>query len=70
MPEEDDQTQKPDNAEINSGLFQHSAELREKTAQTNRNLDELRKKAQQLLNPGDKGPDLVPMRYKLYGKPS
>ncbi|RYY53174.1 MAG: hypothetical protein EOO09_18935 [Chitinophagaceae bacterium] len=58
MPEKDDQTQKPDNAEINTGLFRHSAELREKTAQTNRSLDELRKKAQQLLNAGAKGPDL------------
>jgi len=51
MAENIDNKQKPDNAKINKELFQQSLDLKRKTQQINKNLDELRRRAQELLNP-------------------
>ncbi|MES2457924.1 MAG: hypothetical protein V4594_20370 [Bacteroidota bacterium] len=42
---------KPDNAEINQELFQQSAELKKKSIETNKNLEDLKRRTQELLHP-------------------
>lgn len=51
MAENIENEKKPDNAEINKELFQQSSDLKKKTQQTNKNLDELRRRTEELLNP-------------------
>jgi len=56
MAEHDNNQEKPDQAEINKELFQQSAELKKKAAETNKVLDELKEKAQELLRPNQDKP--------------
>lgn len=51
MAENTENGRKPDDAEINKELFQQSADLKKKTEETNKNLDDLRRRAQELLSP-------------------
>ena len=56
MAEQDNNLEKPDQAEITKELLQQSAELKKKTAETNKVLDELKEKAQELLHPDQDKP--------------
>lgn len=51
MAETNENVEKPDNAEINKGLYQQSAALKKKTMETNKNLEDLRRQTQKLLHP-------------------
>jgi len=51
MAENQDNEKKPDHAEISQELFQQSADLKKKTEQTNKNLEELRRRTKALLDP-------------------
>lgn len=55
MAVQDENQKKPDQAEINKELFQQSAELKKKAAETNKALEELKLKAQELLHPDQSG---------------
>lgn len=56
MAEQENNLEKPDQAEITKELLQQSAELKKKTAETNKVLDELKEKAQELLHPDQDKP--------------
>ena len=51
MAEQENNLEKPDQAEITKELLQQSAELKKKAAETNKVLDELKEKARELLHP-------------------
>lgn len=55
MAGQEENQKKPDQAEINKDLFRQSAELKKKVAKTNKALDELKLKAQELLHPDQTG---------------
>lgn len=56
MAEQDSNPEKPDQGEITKELLQQSAELKKKTAKTNKVLNELKEKAQELLHPDQDKP--------------
>ena len=56
MAEQENNLEKPDQAEITKELLQQSAELKKKAAETNKVLDELKEKAQELLHPDQDKP--------------
>lgn len=51
MAEQDNNQEKPGQAETTKELLQQSAELKKKAAETNKVLDELKEKARELLHP-------------------
>jgi len=56
MAEQENNLEKPDQAEITKELLQQSAELKKKAAETNKVLDELKEKARELLHPDQDKP--------------